>query len=142
MVFKIYIPDTDQWTGYFMDQIKSNKSTRHYKRSVVEGGIDNGEDSEYLSIVGSFKKERKLEEPAKINLTSPAEATIVMAQSELANIKETAKDEAIISKQAAKRKSSVPAQKFSAKKKRKTTHLKLRELLNRTTFFRNIRGKI
>ena len=126
MVFKIYIPDTDQWTGYFMDQIKSNKSTRRYKRSVVGGGIDNGEDSEYFFIVGSFKKEKKLEEPAKINLTSPAEATIIMAQSELANIKETAKDEAIISKQAAKRKSSVPAQKFSAKKKRKTNSSKVK----------------
>ena len=102
-----------------MNQVKGNEQRKKISgQSIVSGGIDHGEDSESLSVVGSFKKKNLPEDPITLTMTSPASATVEMAKSELVNIKDEIHTNIGSSKRSLKRKSSSSANKRDIKKKR------------------------
>jgi len=118
MVFKIHTPDYNLWTDYFMNQIKGDKSKKGHKSSVVSGGVDNAEDSSFLSVAGSFKTGKKQEDPVSVNMTSAVKSTLDMAKSEIENIKGQESTSSVTSKLAAKRKSSNALDKPIVKKRK------------------------
>ena len=119
MIFKTYKLNIEQWEDYFMNQVKGNEQRKKNSgQSIVSGGIDHGEDSESLSVVGSFKKKNSPEDPITLTMTSPASATVEMAKSELVNIKDEIHTNIGSSKRSLKRKSSSSANKRDIKKKR------------------------
>ena len=118
MVFKIHTPDYNMWTDYFMNQIKGDKSEKGHKSSVVNGGVDHGEDSSFLSVAGRFNIGKKQQEPVSVNMTSAVKSTIDMAKSEIENIKGQESTSSVTSMLAAKRKSSKALDKPIVKKRK------------------------
>ena len=100
MAFTPFIPDTEQWTEYFLKQVsnrKNNNGTCKQKNLepcvYVGGGIAAKEDSNKLISVGKVKqkiqhKDKSNSNKIKVVLTSPAESTLDQAESELNYIKE------------------------------------------------------
>lgn len=112
MPFTTYVPDTKQWSDYFLNQVQSRgknkkKSDKSYP---IGGGISINDEAIALTTVGRLKVPKKLatssEKIVKIEMTSPAETTLEQAESELKNIKGGRRQKPGISRKATKRKAS------------------------------------
>lgn len=88
-------PDPSVWTKYFFDQLAANGKGSGVKSKVsdsanpIGGGVSAGNTAVRLSTVGKVKDLSVKGHPdnVKVQITSPAEATVEQAESELKNIK-------------------------------------------------------
>lgn len=128
MSFTHFIPDTTQWNEYFMKQVESRLNGKKGKKSSdmtsgqIGGGVSVNDEANKLSAVGRVKKKipdnNKSGSSVKVTLTSPVEASLEQAQSELKNLKEGITEPDAISKVAVKRKGSIRKGGHSNKKKK------------------------
>jgi len=135
MPFTRFQPENIPWKKYFVEQAetlqgkKSGKKLTRYTHASVGGGLASGGAKTVLTKVSMVKTSRKDQDPVTVNMTSPAEATVEQAKSEIEHmIKSGDKTEAAISKQTAKRAASLkdsnsaPAKKKQKKRKTITYH--------------------
>lgn len=127
MPFTKFEPDNIPWKRYFVEQAEAQQGKKSAKRSTlythagVGGGLATGGAKLVLAKVGVVKTKHKDQDTVTVNMTSPAEATVEQAKSEMDHIiKSGDRAEAAISKQTAKRVASLPDRKAApAKKKQK-----------------------
>ena len=111
MPYTAYVPDTKQWTDYFVKQVgglNGGYKKKSGKSFPIGGGISVYDEGVSLTSVGKVKipKQRPHSEVhgVKIEMTSPVETTLEQAESELKNIKKEDKATPGISRKATKRK--------------------------------------
>lgn len=125
MSFTQYIPDTDQWTDYFIKQVE-NRSTgrRDVYTGQLGGGVAVQDESVKLTTVGPVKSKvtapKHMVDPVKVVITSPAETTVEQAESELKHIEDTHEQD-VIRQRTVKRKTPAKGARSTNSKKRKTT---------------------
>ena len=136
MSFTQFLPDTAVWTKYFVDQVTTKnqsgglKSKASDAASPIGGGISSHSGASRLIKVGKVKdvKVKGQPETVKVQITSPVEATVEQAESELKHIKGNTQNTSFIPKTASKRRApakkrrtTTPAKKEGTSKKKKST---------------------
>jgi len=140
MPFAPYIPDASVWTKYFMDQVNAKNRSQPKKASdanaPIGGGVavQDGKVASRLTTVGKAKDMRVKghQEPVKVEITSPSEASVEQATSELKHIRADSHSSGAITKATtkgktrAKKRRASPAkiQGRTAKKRRHTKSVK------------------
>ena len=122
MPFKPFIPDAKQWTDYFLDQVKGRGNGKQPAPSAgpIGGGISTHDGSTQLTAVGQVKGGNSHGQPKRVQLqiTSPAEASLEQAESELKHIKADQDVISVIQQKGGKRKASQSGKKTNASVKR------------------------
>lgn len=121
MSFTPFIPNTSQWTDFFLKQVQNKRNGLEPVKAdgPIGGGITLQDDSVKLTTVGRVKtvKVKGQPESVKVQITSPADSTVEQAESELKNIKDEDGIAPIIRQASVKRKASL-------KKRKKNTTAK------------------
>jgi hypothetical protein len=128
MAYIPFSPDVDLWTKYFVNQAtRKNEKTKKVVNASIGGGSGMNDDDSSLSLVGELKsKEHKSPmDDVKVNMTSPSEATVEQAKSEMKHTSHGPPQIPVIYKQAVKRPASSKrrSKKFNStnSKKRRTS---------------------
>jgi hypothetical protein len=106
MSYISYTPDVNLWTKYFVNQAsRKNGEEKKVVNAGIGGGVAMNDDDSSLTLVGEVKtKKNKREiEDVKINVTSPSEATVEQAKSEMKHTSEGPPQIPVIYSQAVKR---------------------------------------
>ena len=127
MSFTHFIPDTEVWKKYFVDQVTAKNTSGGTKTkasnaaSPIGGGVSSHDGASALIKVGRVKdvKVKGPPETVKVQITSPVEAAVEQAESELRHIKADSQSTSSITKAVSKRRA--PAKKRGATQTRKTT---------------------
>jgi len=121
-----HVHTASQWTQYFLKQIASDneegKKTKIQSDSSqpIGGGVGYSDQNISLSRVGKLKKSghsKDKKETIKIEMTSPAEASVEQAKDQLKNINESLSESHTITRRGVKRKASNGKKKVSRGKK-------------------------
>ena len=115
MAYAPFIPNTEQWTKYFLEQVQGKHGSRGVTSDgPIGGGITTMDDPVRLTTVGRVQAVKVKGQPAKtvkVQITSPAEVALEQAEAELENIKESNGVTDVIPKAASKRKASQKSKK-------------------------------
>ena len=122
-----HVHGSSQWTQYFLKQIATDgkdgkKKIPSDSSHPIGGGVGYGDHNISLSRVGKLKKSgngNDKKEMIKIEMTSPAEASVEQAKDKLKNINEGLSESYSISRQRVKRKASSSKKKVSRGNKAK-----------------------
>jgi len=125
-----HVHTASQWTQYFLKQIASDNGDEKKKKihsdssQPIGGGVGYSDQNISLSRVGKFKKlghSKDKKETIKIEMTSPAEASVEQAKDKLKNINEGLSESHTSTRPAVKRKASNSKKKVSRGKKANPT---------------------
>lgn len=135
MAFTRYIPDTAQWTEYFIKQVENRSTSRKdIHAAQLGGGVAVQDESVTLTRVGPIKSsasDRKhTVEPVKVVITSPAETTVEQAASELKHMEET-QGQDLSRQRTVKRKTPLKSGRSSTNSKKKKTTKKHQDIFSK-----------